>query len=390
MNSEESIYISLQEATKHCQHSQEYLSLRARQGKLKSIKFGRNWVTKKEWLEEYLGNVEEYNNHLKTSLARLSEVEDEGNLRRRQTSSPNNKIIVAPPDNLPVELVAQHADLRGYPVESVEVRPQSIPALRFGFAAALVFVFLITGIFHNRESFKVVYDQATPLVFDFNENLNAGALKLPENISSFVTLAGGAGDIIVETPTEVIIDTISTAPQSFKFVFNEINSQLFAVSYQTAGIGEAVTENLKGYFQWFSQSYLAANNTLEKNLSQDIDNLVYGSKSLTKSLTSGVKQLVLGARDWTWEKWQFAIRPWKEAPIAGKEARPQPKEGAIVVPYPEKEIAEVKGKLEQAFSDKVEVKPDESGRAGIIKPLIREAAAQEYLYLIVPVSEQSE
>jgi len=52
MTEEESIYISLQEVTKFCNYSQEYLALRARQGKLKAIKIGRNWVTKKEWLEE--------------------------------------------------------------------------------------------------------------------------------------------------------------------------------------------------------------------------------------------------------------------------------------------------------------------------------------------------
>ncbi len=50
----ENDYISLTQATRYCDYSQEYLSLRARQGKLKAIKFGRNWVTKKEWLEEYL------------------------------------------------------------------------------------------------------------------------------------------------------------------------------------------------------------------------------------------------------------------------------------------------------------------------------------------------
>ncbi|HNV97132.1 MAG TPA: hypothetical protein PKL13_02320, partial [bacterium] len=47
------IYITLAEATKYCSYSQEYLSLRARQGKLKSVKIGRNWKTKKEWVEEY-------------------------------------------------------------------------------------------------------------------------------------------------------------------------------------------------------------------------------------------------------------------------------------------------------------------------------------------------
>ncbi|MCD6550230.1 helix-turn-helix domain-containing protein [bacterium] len=47
-------YISLREAAKYCPYSQEYLSLRARQGKLKAVKIGRNWVTTKEWVEDYL------------------------------------------------------------------------------------------------------------------------------------------------------------------------------------------------------------------------------------------------------------------------------------------------------------------------------------------------
>lgn len=54
MNYESENFISLQEAAKYCDYSQEYLSLRARQGKLKSIKLGRNWVTKMEWLKDYL------------------------------------------------------------------------------------------------------------------------------------------------------------------------------------------------------------------------------------------------------------------------------------------------------------------------------------------------
>ena len=47
-------YISLKEATKYCRYSQDYLKLRARQGKLKAVKIGRNWATTREWIEEYL------------------------------------------------------------------------------------------------------------------------------------------------------------------------------------------------------------------------------------------------------------------------------------------------------------------------------------------------
>jgi hypothetical protein len=65
---EASNYVSLQEAVKYCNYSQEYLSLRARQGKLKAMKIGRNWVTKKEWLEDYLGQTEGYNKYCKEHL----------------------------------------------------------------------------------------------------------------------------------------------------------------------------------------------------------------------------------------------------------------------------------------------------------------------------------
>ncbi|MBU0546844.1 hypothetical protein KKA72_02620 [Patescibacteria group bacterium] len=59
-------YISLKEASESCNYSQEYLSLRSRQGKFKAVKFGRNWVTTREWLEEYLVTIVENNNHQKS------------------------------------------------------------------------------------------------------------------------------------------------------------------------------------------------------------------------------------------------------------------------------------------------------------------------------------
>jgi hypothetical protein len=50
-------YISLKEATRYCNYSQDYLKLRARQNKLKAVKIGRNWVTTREWVEEYLNKI---------------------------------------------------------------------------------------------------------------------------------------------------------------------------------------------------------------------------------------------------------------------------------------------------------------------------------------------
>lgn len=63
-------YISLAEAAQHSPYSQEYLSLRARQGKLRAIKRGRNWVTTLGWLDDYLHQVDE----AKTELKQVSTV----------------------------------------------------------------------------------------------------------------------------------------------------------------------------------------------------------------------------------------------------------------------------------------------------------------------------
>ena len=57
---EKSRYISLKEAEKITGYSANYLGLRARQGKLRAIKIGRDWFTTQEWLKEYVKRVEEY------------------------------------------------------------------------------------------------------------------------------------------------------------------------------------------------------------------------------------------------------------------------------------------------------------------------------------------
>ncbi len=51
-------YISLQEATKYCNYSQEYLSLLARKGILEAVKFQRDWMTTRKAIEAYVKKQE--------------------------------------------------------------------------------------------------------------------------------------------------------------------------------------------------------------------------------------------------------------------------------------------------------------------------------------------
>lgn len=50
-------YISLQEASKICEYSMEYLSYLARTGRLKAVKIRRNWLTTREALMDYIENL---------------------------------------------------------------------------------------------------------------------------------------------------------------------------------------------------------------------------------------------------------------------------------------------------------------------------------------------
>ncbi len=53
-------YISLIDAAKLCSYSEPYLRLRARQGKLKSIKLGKKWMTTSGWIADYERRVAEW------------------------------------------------------------------------------------------------------------------------------------------------------------------------------------------------------------------------------------------------------------------------------------------------------------------------------------------
>ena len=71
--SEKIQYISLKDAAQFCNYSQEYLSLRARQGKLKATKIGRNWLTTHEWILDYVEQAEQSQKRSgETGLLRMS------------------------------------------------------------------------------------------------------------------------------------------------------------------------------------------------------------------------------------------------------------------------------------------------------------------------------
>ncbi|MBI2644291.1 MAG: hypothetical protein HYW95_02140 [Candidatus Wildermuthbacteria bacterium] len=128
----EEMHISLQQATQYCDYSQEYLSLRARQGKLNAIKKGKTWFTTKEWLLEYIQKAEGYKKEL-----------EEKQLQKPIT--PKILKLAPPPENLPTETLA-------IPKEQKENTPLSrgtimdfAKLLRIGITSLVFLVFVGMG-----------------------------------------------------------------------------------------------------------------------------------------------------------------------------------------------------------------------------------------------------
>ncbi len=138
-------YITLQRATDFCSYSQEYLSLRARKGKLKALKIGRNWYTTSEWLEDYIAKTNEYRTLLK-----------------RKDQGPE----VDPPSNLPI--YAYDADMwEDPPAGGEEVARQTAFLRKIQFALAFAMVIALIGVsfFHGFHQMLRAKEEWNPVVF---------------------------------------------------------------------------------------------------------------------------------------------------------------------------------------------------------------------------------
>jgi len=173
----ESQYISLSEATKYCRYSQKYLNLRARQGKLKAIKIGRNWLTTKEWLEDYGRSVEGTKNGKKNAVRDNLALDARAELEQSH----------APPENLPAlanELdaaaIGSDIEIQIYPqqetrtpIQSKQPKKQISSAVLFRFAGAftLVVVLLVSAILSGGDYLETNFENVVPIVSDTHEKV---------------------------------------------------------------------------------------------------------------------------------------------------------------------------------------------------------------------------
>ena len=111
-------YLTLLEAAKLCPHSEAYLRLRARQGKLKLIKIGRKWMTTKHWIYYYIQRARDWNEKMavKRSGKEPEAVALAGVATKPSASVPNMDVSPAITYSLPqIHIPVFNADLESIP-----------------------------------------------------------------------------------------------------------------------------------------------------------------------------------------------------------------------------------------------------------------------------------
>ena len=224
-------YISLQEAAQYCGYSQEYLSLRARQGKLKAVKIGRNWVTTKEWVQGYEKKVKEYNNQLRAEELAVSKQ------KAQEFKLPELKLSFFKNLAFGKNLVSSFARNKQF--------------LKPALGLSLVFVLVIGGIAMSRElvnGFNHFVFEATPYLKNIVADVSDGANDLinnPEikenakqtintvgeynqwlkygflNTSQKIVLGYSLSDDFVEKKIFSFAERLFSAPKAFANIFND-------------------------------------------------------------------------------------------------------------------------------------------------------------------------
>jgi len=176
-------YITLREAAKYCCYSKEYLSLRARQWKLRAVKFGRDWMTKKEWIKEYVKEMKEYHKKLKEEKPQEQEQKQE---IKRKTAPPLKDLPVGE------ELLSLK------PKKDIKSR---LPIFKLVFLTVLFFLLLFSNIVFGQQSLKSVFKDITnnpkiqqisknsqEILRDFNEGIDILAKNIKTSFKTFAVL----------------------------------------------------------------------------------------------------------------------------------------------------------------------------------------------------------
>src|SRR3990167_2469392 len=279
--SEKIQYISLKDAAQFCNYSQEYLSLRARQGKLKATKIGRNWLTTHAWILEYVNETE----GLKT------EKEKEYDVGEGETK------WIEPPANIPTEdSIIQESNPY---VKRISASPFS--AFKVGAVLSLIFALVGSGSVFGKEGWYEIAKHAVSFVEDFGKGFDTGFEYAIPAVATHVSLFGEGFETGVKTLGNVADSAVQTFGEGFDGSFRntvaDISSRVVAFG-QGFDTGLAIsTTTLDLGIQSFGQGFDGGVGVVTHALASGVQSFGQGFDTEIGAVISAIPSYVLSFGD---------------------------------------------------------------------------------------------
>jgi hypothetical protein len=344
MNDIKRKYISLKEASESCTYSQEYLSLRARQGKLKAVKFGRNWVTTKEWLDEYLAISAEDNNHQNSDQKVFnppSNLPVKENLLRFDFKKEFQKFNA--PDFDFSNILVGFNNLKNSLLSELKI--EKVKEIGFTYIALFILSFFVTNIVFGQTSIKNVYSQYTDFTRETSEKFDEEVIvladvRIPElfgstlssikntenkiynNLAILINAYKDTGDLFVTTEKQIYNGLLNKGISTNNFFETLANSYTIsdkltdqAISRGSVGVKDyfvnLISKTINDYIvfdkladKFFVERLSDAGNYIKNIVNNGVQLYVDADRNLDKKIFGLGRKMYVG--------WQFVIGPWQD------------------------------------------------------------------------------
>ncbi len=379
--------------------------MRARQGKLKAIKIGKKWVTKKEWLEDYVFEVEEYKSSIYQE--RTEEIKEE---IKEEVKEEIKEEVKEKKDKEILEKVAETFAPRNLPVGEFEfILPSRFvkkPTFQFGLVFVLLLFLLIAGGTFGKVALKNALNNISQTAYSIGETRHHKVVKpVSQNLARvFQGVKKGVSKItdkIIEDEINVaaIENTITVFEEYTIWLGTNINEA--ASKIQNLPPVLAIKKTSKFVWQNVGSEYVIAQDFfkkefsfLTKTASQLAKNFVKGLKLAHLRISNSIQKEFKFATDFFDETAEFVSRPFKFVYQFAQKfyqislslfEESKKKEGMVVIPSTEEDEA-VKEKIKESFSDEVKVELTDKS-SGIITPIFRDGEGDNYMYVLVPINK---
>ncbi|MCD6500610.1 hypothetical protein J7K42_01165 [bacterium] len=359
-NNTKSEYVSLREAAKFCPYSQDYLKLRARQGKLKATKIGRNWATKKEWVDEYLKQVNNYKKRM--ADRKVKKAQEVKKVEKKKT------LLTEPiPTPTFTSTTSFHLGRRTRVIAVV---------------CALIFIFSSIGLLFGYPYYGPILKSVGNFVKNGTQNFVITIGEFSSNIGE--SIGQNAADIS-DNFSENFYNNLARSHQ-----FVRDSSEAFLAGFR-------VFSDMKNKFAFYIHQDVQSLKKISKKVSENIyrgvvklQKIMASMKMFWKRIEAFADNLKYIIIEKTPQKIVETFKPKKRkefpAKIPQQKLLPKSKKkGLITIPSTGRDEETIQ-KIKTSFSDEVRVIPKDENY-GIIIPIFREKEGQKYIYLMVPLKE---